>query len=115
MRSLIPVLWILVLTGCSGMQVLDTAKSLVTGKSDGKSLEVQTELTVGDKAEDNDNEYQLGDKNDQRQEAGSISNVITNHNIDKLMLLLLILGWVLPTPMSMLKWIGSKIPWVGGK
>lgn len=100
MRSLLLVLFLLV--GCSSFNPVDMGKSLL---SDDKGLEVETELVVGDKEEAN--EVQVGIKS--RQEAETINNV---NEVPLVFMLLMVLGWLLPSPSEIWKGFVRLLPWV---
>ena len=103
MKSLRLALLVLVLTSCSS-SMLKAAKGVILGGDSGGGLNVETELTLGDKREDNDTSVQLGNNSQQEQTAESIVNETTNNNAPFWLIALGVLGWVLPTPAAMFKW-----------
>lgn len=100
MRSLRLVLLALFLTACSSFNPIDMAKSVFT---DDKGLEVNTELVVGDKQEHN--EGQIGHK----QKAETINNI---NEIPLTVLLVMVLGWLLPSPVEIWRGFIKLLPWV---
>lgn len=92
------VLMVALLTSCS---MLKTALDFAAPASNG--IAVDTELTVGDKKEEINTEVG-GVVNNSAQSAKTIENHIDNIPIT--VLLLLVLGWLLPSPNEM--WKGFK-------
>lgn len=112
MRSLALVLFLL--TGCSALQVAGAAKELIGGgQSGGKSIEVASEIVVGDKEEDNDTSVHVGNKVQPvtNQQAESIRNETVNNNAPLWLLLVALLFWELPRSSSMWKWIVGRFTW----
>lgn len=105
MKSLRLVLLVLLLQGCSSLNPIDMAKSAL---SDDKGMEIDTELVVGDKEESNHNEGQIG----HRQKASTINNIT---EIPLTLLLLMVLGWMLPSPAEIWRGFTNLLPWVGRK
>lgn len=91
-RMIMIVLLGLLPVGCSSMNPLGMVTDLINPNK--PSLEIGVEAVAGDKKEEVNT--QVGDKNNQQ--AGVINNT---SSYDPLMLLLLILGWVLPSPTEM--------------
>lgn len=88
------------LAACSATDLIGLIKP-----NDG--LQVDTEIVAGDKEEKLD--AQLGNKQEvtaDRIEGGVNTNNITN--ISPLVLILLLLGWMLPTPSRMGAWVARK-------
>lgn len=100
MRNLLLALFLCVLTGCSTL--MDMGKGLIT---DDKGLEVDTELVVGDK--DELNEVQVGIKS--RQDAETINNI---NEVPIIFMLLMVLGWLLPSPSEIWRGFTRLLPWV---
>lgn len=82
--------------GCSG---LGTVTNMLKPS---KGVEVNTELVVGDKEESN--EVRVGDN----QQAGVIENI---QQAPLHLILLMILGWVMPSPLEMWKGFVRILPW----
>lgn len=96
MRRLIVPLMILVLAGCSWLDVASTAADVAFGNDD-TGLSVDTELVIGDKKEDTT--VEVGNSR-----VGVINNTadeIIYTETDYFLILLLILGWLLPSPSMM--------------
>lgn len=90
-----------VLLSVSSCSALKTAMSLAAPASNG--IAVDAELTVGDKNEEINTEVGRN-TNNMKYQAEEVSNQFTN--ISPLFLLLLILGWLLPSPNEI--WKGLK-------
>ncbi len=106
MRNLVLVLFLFLLTGCETMNPIGIAKGIF---QEDKGLEVETELVVGDKAVRQD--VQVGNRQDSKQSAMTIYNKI--NNTDPVLLLLLIIGWLLPSPVEIWRGFLRLLPWVG--
>lgn len=98
LRSSALIVFVVVLGSCSALK---TALDLAAPASNG--IAVDTELTVGDKKEEINTEVG-GTVNNSAQTAATIENHIDN--IPFTVLLLLVLGWLLPSPNEM--WKGLK-------
>ena len=98
------LLSLMTLVGCSSLNPLAVLTAVIGDKP---GLSVDTELVVGDKNQDL--EIQVGNVNHQA------AKTINNQNAPPILILLLVLGWVLPTPATMIRWMLSKIPFVGKK
>lgn len=110
MRSLI--LALLLLTGCSALQVAGAAKELIGGgQSGGKSLKVDSEITVGDKQEDNRTSVQLGNNNQTHQQAENIRNDTVNQAMPWWILVVCLLFWELPRSSCMIAWVKRRFTW----
>ncbi len=92
----------LTLVSCGSLNPIDMAKSAF---SDDKGLEVNSEIVAGDKQESH--EGQIGNRSNQQ--ADQITNV---NEIPFTVLLLLVLGWLLPSPAEMWKGLVRLLPWV---
>ena len=86
------------------MNPLSMAKDILMPSKAGLSVELET--VVGDKQEAVNT--QIGNTSDTKQEAETINNQTINET-DYFMLILLVLGWVLPTPSNM--WKGLTAYW----
>ena len=93
MRSLTLVLLMLLMTSCSAMSLV---KDAFVGSKSG--VRVDTELVLGNKKEEVDTDVQLGDK----QTAGVINNN-QKEEVPLFVWLLMILGWILPSPKEIYK------------
>lgn len=97
MRNLLLALLLssLTLVGCSSLAGI--AVPVLKGvMGEDKGLEVDTELVIGDKTQEVD--IQLG--------SNMTAEVINNiQNIPPFVLILLVMGWVLPTPAAMVRWV----------
>lgn len=98
------------LSACSTMDIVKNAGKAVLGGGSDSGLSVDTELVVGDKNQQA--EVQVGDRS--QQQAESIANTQIN-NISPFVLLLLILGWLLPSPQEIWGGFVSLLPWVRKK
>lgn len=94
---MVKVLLLVLCLGIGGCTALQTAMSLAQPATNG----INAELTVGDKTEEIVTEVGRTDNN---QKADTIENHIDN--IPMTVLVLLILGWVLPSPNEI--WRGFK-------
>lgn len=86
------------------MNPLSMAKDILMPSKAGLSVELET--VIGDKQETINT--QIGNKSNTKQEAETINNQTINET-DYVMLFLLVLGWVLPTPSNM--WKGLTAMW----
>jgi hypothetical protein len=100
MRRVMLVPLLLMVISCSPMSMVKD--TLVGGRKSG--ISVDTELVVGDKKTRND--VQLGSK----QTASTINNN-QDEQVPPWVMLLLILGWILPSPKEIYREIKS---WFGG-
>lgn len=97
------LLALLVLAGCSTLGPMSAVSALTGGG--GPSLDV--EATLGDKTQTVD----VGKKN--TQEAESIVNNV--QEIDPLLLMVAVLGWLLPGPGEIWRGLTNLLPWVRRK
>ena len=101
LRSSAIVLVVVLLSSCTALKGIMTGANLLAPASNG--IAVDAELTVGDKNEEINTEVGRN-TNNMKYQAEEVSNVFTN--ISPLFLLLLILGWLLPSPNEI--WKGLK-------
>lgn len=102
MRVIVLIL-VLLLQGCGTLGAAGTVASLAGGG--GPSLDV--DATLGDKTQTVD----VGKKN--TQEAESIVNNV--QEIDPLLLMVAVLGWLLPGPGEIWRGLTNLLPWVRRK
>lgn len=98
------ILCLMTLVGCSSLSAVSFLTGLVGEKP---GISVDTELVVGDKKQDV--EVQIGTTQSQ------MAATINNDNAPPVLISLLILGWLLPTPGAMFKWLLGLIPFLGKK
>ena len=91
MKSLVLVVLTLVLVSCSTTPASFIKDALVGG--DKPSLSVETELNTGLKQEAVNTDVQLGNK-----QTASVINNNQKEEVPRWVVLLMILGWVLPSP-----------------
>jgi len=89
MKRVVLVLLLSMTISCSPLSLVKDA----LGGGSKPGISVDTELTVGDKKEEIDTDVQVGDK--------QTAKVINNNQKEEMplwVILLLILGWILPSP-----------------
>lgn len=97
MRNLVLVLFLCLLTNCSALGAASKVIGAIGGgSSDNSGVQVESELVVGDKSSSSD--VQLGN----RLNAETINNI---QEASPLIIFLLLLGWILPTPLGMWRYI----------
>ena len=101
-RSILALLLSLsILAGCSALGLAGGATSLLAG---GGGPSVDAELTIGDKKQAVNT--QVGD--DLEQQATVINNV---KEVDHLLILIAVIGWLLPGPHEIWRGLTSLLPW----
>lgn len=95
------IVLVVLLQGCAALNPIKAVTDLLNPNK--PSLSVDTEFVIGDKQETVNT--QVGSTSSTKQEAEVINNKIINET-DPFMLILLIFGWILPSPMEI--WRGIK-------
>ena len=99
MRNLMLALLLsLLVAGCSSLDAISSVTGLF-GDDTGDSVEVDTTLVGGD--QDASTDVQLGD----RMDADVINNIT---DIPPYVLVLLVMGWVMPTPLAIVRKIRRR-------